>query len=456
MQNNQLQPKENKMGTMPIPRLLISMALPMILSMLVQALYNIVDSIFVARASQDALTALSLAFPVQSLMIALGAGTGVGINALLSRSLGEKRFDEANKTAENGIFLAACSYVVFLIFGLFFTRIFFESQTDIAPILDSGIDYLSICTIFSFGLFGQFVFERLLQSTGRTFHTMLTQGMGAIINIILDPIFIFGYLGLPAMGAAGAAIATVIGQVCAMLLAIYFNLKKNHDIQLRLKGFRPSLTTIKRIYAIGLPSIIMQSIGSVMVLGMNTILMSFTDVAARIFGIYFKLQSFIFMPVFGLNNGMVPIISYNYGARHRERILKTIRLSVAFAVSMMLIGFLVFQFFPDTLLALFEATPDAYEIGKTALRIISFHFLFAGFCIIFGSVFQALCNGVYSLVVSVGRQLVVLLPAAYLLSLTGNVNMVWWAFPIAELMSLALSVFFIITIYRKKIKPLPL
>ncbi len=446
--------QENKMGVMPVNKLLLSMSLPMMISMLVQALYNVVDSIFVSRIDENALTAVSLAFPLQSLMIALGGGTGVGVNALLSRSLGEKDFGKADKTAINGVFLAAASYIVFLIIGIVATGPFYMSQTSDAQIVEYGKQYLTIVCCFSFGMYAQFIFERLLQSTGKTFFTMVTQGTGAIINIILDPIFIFGYFGVPRMGVAGAAVATVIGQIIAGALAIIINEKKNTEIRLHVRGFRPDMAIIKQIYQVGVPSIIMQSIGSVMTYGMNQILLAFTSTAAAVFGVYFKLQSFIFMPVFGLNNGMVPIVAYNYGARKKDRLMKTVKLSIAYAMGLMIVGFLVFQFFPAPLFALFDASETMLAIGVPALRTISYSFLFAGFCIICGSVFQALGNGVYSMIVSIARQLVVLLPVAYLLSLSGNVAYVWLAFPIAELVSLGFSAFFMIRIYNRVIKPI--
>lgn len=450
----QSESKENKMGVMPIGRLLLSMALPMMAAMLIQALYNVVDSVFVSRLGEDALTAVSLAFPIQNLMIAISTGTGVGINALLSKSLGEKNLEQADKTAVNGVFLALLSYLLFLIFGFLGVRPFFLSQTDIASIVEYGCQYLSICTIASFGIFGEIVFERLLQSTGKTFYTMITQGAGAIINIILDPILIFGLLGLPKMGVAGAALATVIGQIVAMALGIYFNFSKNHEIHLQFRGFRPDGATIRRIYIVGIPSIIMASISSVMTFGMNKILMAFTSTATAVFGVYYKLQSFIFMPVFGLNNGMVPIVSFNYGARRRDRLVKTVKLSVLYAMMIMLIGFVIFQLFPHILLSFFNASQDMLTIGIPALRIISISFLFAGFCIIVGSVFQALGNGILSLIISVARQLLVLLPVAYFLSFTGNLDLVWLSFPIAELVSVTLSALFLRHIYRTVIIPL--
>ena len=444
--------QENKMGAMPVNRLLISMSLPMMISMLVQALYNIIDSIFVSRINENALTAVSLAFPLQSLMIAFGVGTGVGINALLSRALGEKDSEKVNKAAVNGIFLDGVNFVIFLLIGLFATTPFYLSQTGDAEIFSYGKQYLSIVCCCSLGMFTQFVFERLLQSTGKTFYTMLTQGMRALINIILDPIFIFGYFGLPAMGVAGAAIATVIGQTVAGIAAVAVNLKKNTEIKLQFRGFRPDMAIIGEIYKVGVPSIIMQSIGSLMTYGMNQILLAFTSTAATVFGVYFKLQSFVFMPIFGLNNGMVPIVAYNFGARNKERLTRTVKLSMVYAVCLMAAGFLVFQIFPAQLFAMFDASETMLAIGVPALRIISLSFVLAGFGIVSGSVFQALGNGVYSLIVSVARQLLVLLPVAFLLSLTGNLNAVWWAFPIAELVSFGVSVFFLIRIYRRVIR----
>lgn len=445
---------ENKMGVMPVPKLLISMALPMMIAMLVQALYNVVDSIFVSQLGENALTAVSLAFPIQNLMIAVATGTGVGVNALLSKSLGEKNFDQVNKAASNAVFIYICSYLAFLIFGLVGVRLFFTSQTDIPEIVEYGVDYLQICSIASFGLFLEICFERLLQSTGKTFYTMIVQGIGAVMNIILDPIFIFGLLGVPKMGVAGAAVATVLGQIAGMLVGIFFNTARNPEIHLSLKRFRPDWLTIKRIYAVGIPSIVMASISSVMTFGMNKILLAFSSTATAAFGVYFKLQSFIFMPVFGLNNGMVPIISFNYGARNKARIIQTIKLSIAYAMLIMMVGFGIFQLFSDRLLAMFNASPDLLAIGVPALRIISVSFLFAGFCIVAGSVFQSMGNGVHSLIVSVARQLVVLLPVAFMLSLTGNLEAVWWSFPIAEVASVILSGLFLWHTYKKVIKPI--
>lgn len=443
--------QENKMGVMPINKLLITMSLPMMISMLVQALYNIVDSIFVSQISEYALRAVSLAFPIQSLMIAVAVGTAVGINAFLSKTLGEKQYEKANVIATNGIFIEVVSALVFALVGFFASKPFFMSQTGVAQVQERGVIYLTICCCAGVGIFLQTAFERILQSTGKTIYTMITQGTGAVVNLILDPILIFGYFGLPSMGVAGAAIATVTGQLVAATLAIIFNLKCNKEINLSFKGFRPNLHLIGQIYKVGAPSIVVQAIGSVMTYGMNLILAAF-GAAQTVFGVYFKLQSFIFMPVFGLNNGMVPIIAYNYGAGKRERVIQTIKSSVLFAVGIMLTGLVVMQLFPARLLGFFNATEELLVIGVPALRTICLSFCFAGYCIVVGSVFQALGNGVYSMVVSIARQLCVLLPVAYLLSLSGNVNMIWWAFPIAELMSLSMSTFFLVRIYRNIIQ----
>lgn len=446
MKDNKLQsppPQENKMGTMPIAPLLAGMAVPMMISMLVQALYNVVDSIFVARLSQDALNAVSLAFPLQNLMIAIGGGTGVGMNALLSRSLGEKKQDQADQAANTGIFLFLCSAVIFGIFGVLCSRAFFLAQTDIAAIVDYGTDYARICLGLSIGIFSQFCFERLLQSTGRTVYSMITQLVGAVINIIMDPILIFGLFGFPRMEVAGAAAATVLGQIVAACLGLFMNLKFNPDVHIRLRAIRWHRETAREIYRVGLPSIIMQSIGSIMTFGMNKILISFTDTATAVFGAYFKLQSFIFMPIFGLNNGMVPIVSYNYGAARMGRVRSTFRLTVTVATVIMVLGFAAFNLIPHVLLGFFSPSAEMLRIGTVALRAISFSFLLAGFCIIAGSMFQAIGNPLHSLVVSVCRQLVVLLPAAWLLAQTGNLDLVWFSFPIAELMSLTLSVIFL-------------
>ena len=445
-------PAENKMGVMPVNRLLFSMSLPMILSMLVQALYNIVDSIFVAQIGETALAAVSLAFPVQNLIIAVSVGTGVGVNALLSRSLGEKNQETANLAAVNGIFVFFLSYLLFAVFGLFFARMYFSVQTSNPEIIEQGTIYLSVCSIFSFGIFLEIALERIMQSTGRTIYNMITQGLGAIINIILDPILIFGLFGFPRMGILGAAVATVIGQIIAMLLLLYFNIRKNSDVNLNMRRFRPDTAIIAEIYRVGLPSIIMQSISSVMTFGVNKILLLFSETAVSVFGIYFKLQSFIFMPVFGLNNAMVPIVAYNYGAARKDRIMKTIRSSVTAAGAIMLAGLAIFQIFPEQLLYLFDASEHMMGIGVPALRIISLSFLFAGYCIVIGSVFQALGNGVYSLITSAARQLVCILPAAWLFASVFGLHAVWYAFPLAEIISVVLTTLLFRRIYQKKIQ----
>lgn len=445
-ENPAMQP-ENKMGVQPTGRLLITMSLPMMLSMLVQALYNIVDSIFVSNINEYALRAVSLAFPIQSLMIAVAVGTSVGVNAFVSKALGAKEFQKANEASANGIFVELVSFVVFFFVGLFFSRPFFLTQTDIAQVQEYGTIYLSVCCMASLGIFVQVIVERLLQATGKTFYTMFTQGIGAIVNLILDPLLIFGIGFFPKMGVAGAAVATVCGQWVAAAVAVFFHVRYNHEIKVTLRGFRPSGQLISKIYAVGAPSIVMQAIGSVMTYGMNLILASF-GCAQTVFGVYFKLQSFIFMPVFGLNNGMVPIIAYNYGAGKKERVISTMKAAIFCAVIIMCCGLLVMEMIPGQLLNLFHPTPELIEMGVPALRIICLSFVFAGYCIVTGSVFQALGNGIYSMIVSVARQLCVLLPVAYLLSLTGDVNMIWWSFPIAELMSVAMTTFFLVKINK--------
>lgn len=435
--------QENKMGTMPVGRLLFSMAVPMMVSMLFQALYNVVDSIFVAKLSQDAMNAVSLAFPLQTLCIAFSGGTGVGMNALLSRSLGEKNQAGADRAANVGLFLTLCNFALFALIGWTLAGPFFRFQTDNPQIIAYGRDYVTVCIGCSIGLFFQMYSERLLQSTGRTNLSMITQIAGAATNIVLDPILIFGLLGFPRLEVAGAAIATVIGQLVGASIGFYLNLTRNPDVHLRRREIRPHAATIKEIYAVGVPSIIMQSIGSVMVFGMNKILFSFTKTATAVFGAYFKLQSFVFMPVFGLNNGMVPVVSYNYGAARLDRVKKTVKLTIITATAIMAVGFAIFQIAPEQLLAFFNASADMASIGSVALRIISFSFLLAGFDIIAGSVCQAIGNPFYSLIVSVCRQLLVLLPVAWVLSLTGRLELVWLAFPVAECVSLVLSITFL-------------
>ena len=450
--------KENKMGVLPVGKLVFSMSLPMMVSMLVQALYNIVDSLFVSQINQNAFTGVSLAFPLQNLMIAVGVGTGVGVNANLARALGEKKFEKANKFARHGIFLAVCSYLAFLAVTLCFTKVYFRAQTDVAATIRYGEQYLYIAGGLSVGSFMQIMNERLLQSTGKTVLSMFTQGLGAVINIVLDPILIFGIGPFPKMGVAGAAVATVVGQICGALFGIYLNVTRNHEINLNMRGFRPEEKFVKSIYAIGVPSIIMASVTSVMTFLLNLILAGFgalKDTLQSVLGAYFKLQSFIFMPVFGLNNGTVPIISYNYGAGKRTRLVKTIKISALFATSIMLLGLLLMQVFPAQMLEIFKANGEMLRWGVPALRIISVSFIFAGVAIVFSSAFQSLDHPINSMIISIARQLVVLVPAAFLLAKTGNPDMVWWSFPIAEIMSLSASIFFMIKIHREVIRHIP-
>lgn len=450
--------KENKMGILPINKLLFNMSLPIMVSMLIQALYNIVDSIFVSKISENAFTAVSLAFPVQNLMIALGAGTGVGINALLSKSLGEKDFDRANKTARNGIFLTFINYFIFVLFGLFFTKMFFTAQSKNPEIVSYGIDYLRVITLLSIGIFGQLTFERLLQATGKTVYSMYTQGAGAIINIIFDPILIFGIGPFPKMGVTGAAVATVTGQISAMVLGLIFNVKINKEININMKGFKPDSAIIKKIYIVGVPSIIMQSITSVMTFGMNKILGVYSDTAQAVMGAYFKLQSFIFMPVFGLNNGLIPILSYNFGAKKRKRMIDTIKYGMLFATIIMVVGTLIMQLMPDTLLKAFDSSANMMAIGRVALRIISMSFIFAGIDIIITASLQSLGYSIFSMFISIARNLVVLLPTAYAiakLSHFSNVDYIWWAFFISEIFSLICALIFLKIVYKKVIKPIP-
>lgn len=448
--------EENKMGTMPMNKLLLSMSIPMMASMLVQSLYNIVDSIFVAKLSEDALTAVSLAFPVQVLCMAVGGGTGVGINAVLSKALGEKNKEAVNKSATNGIFLMILSSLLFVFVGIFLVKPFYYMQgTESPAITEYGIQYLTIVCCCSIGIFTQVTFERLLQSTGKTVLSMITQATGAVINLILDPIMIFGLLGFPKLGVAGAALATVIGQVCAGCLAVFLNYKFNKEIYISFRGFKPDGKMILKIYSVGFPSIIMQAIGSIMNYLMNQILLSFADTAATVFGVYYKLQSFFFMPVFGLNNGLVPVIAYNFGAGKRSRMMKAIKLGILYAEIIFIIGMLCFILIPDKLLLLFNAEGDLMEMGQVALRIIGVHFPIAAYCIILSSSFQALGHGFYSMWVSIARQLAVLIPVAYLFSLTGQLSLVWWAFPIAELASMVMCTLFMILVYKKTIRHIP-
>lgn len=465
MENKLAQP-QNKMGVMPVAKLLFTMSLPMIVSMLVQAFYNIVDSVFVASYNTYALDALSLAFPVQNLMIGVATGTGVGVNAMLSKALGEKNYDKVNKIAHNGVLLAFFGFLIFLIIGLFGITPFYNMQKVADESIRSfGYEYLSVCSIFSFGIFFEIMFERLMQSTGKTIFTLFTQGLGAVVNIILDPIFIFdkgeGFLnmGVFGLGAKGAAVATVVGQIAAAILSVVLNQLYNREIRLSIKGFKPDFKIIGRIYAIGVPSMIMVGIGSIMNFSLNRILSGFTaQRGVAVFGAYFKLQSFFFMPLFGMNNGVIPIIAYNYGAGNRRRMIKTVKVSATVAVCLMSVGFAIMQLIPDKLLMLFEEDPANTVLmadGIPALRIISYSFVLAGICIVLGSVFQALGHSVLSMIVSISRQLIVLIPAAYLLSLTGKLENVWLSFPIAELASVLASVICFIYLYKKIIRKIP-
>ena len=452
MQKETLQ--ENKMGVMPVGKLLVNMALPMIISMLVQALYNIVDSVYVSQVSESAVTALSLAFPVQNMQIGFAVGVGVGVNALLSQSLGRKDQESVNWAAGQGVFLALVATALFMLFGFFGVRPYYTMQSTVAETVEGGIAYTSICCIFTVGIFIQVLCERLLQSTGRAMQTMILQGTGAIINIILDPVFIHGWWGMPRMGVAGAAVATVIGQCTGAVLGIYLNLRHNPEVQLHVKFMKPNWKVIAPILEVGIPSVVMNGIGSVMNFGMNQILQGFNEVATGVFGIYYKLQSLFFMPLFGINNATISILAYNYGARKPKRIVHTLKLATAVAVCIMLVGLAVFQLLPQALLGIFNPTEEFLAIGVKALRILCLPFPVAAICISLGASFQALGKGSYSTVVSLCRQLIVLLPVAYLLSLTGDVNNVWWSFPIAEVMSALVTGLLFAKLYRQKVKPL--
>jgi len=454
--------RENKMGTWPVGKLLFNMALPLVLSMLVQALYNVVDSIYVAGYSENAVTALSLAFPIQNLQIGFATGVAVGMNSLLSKSLGEGNRERANRAAGNGIFLTLVAIGVFMLFGFFGAEAYYKMQPISAQTVQEGTAYTSICCIFTAGIFIEILGERLLQASGRTIYTLYTQGTGAVLNILLDPLFIYGNeaLGIAPMGAAGAAVATVIGQWVAAVLAVIFNFRKNDDVKFGLKYLRPEGKIIGKILAVGVPSIIMMGIGSVMNFGMNQIFLGFPEIgetASGVFGVYFKLQSFFLMPLIGLNNASISIIAFNYGARQPKRITATLKYALGTALVIMLLGLAIFQLLPEPLMGIFGSTDETgnfVRIGVNALRIVSFHFPLAAVCIALGSSFQALGNGIYSTITSLCRQLVVLLPAAYLLSLSGDVNLVWWSFPIAEVVSMLFTLIFFRRIYRQKIKPM--
>ena len=445
--------QENKMGVMPINRLLLTMSGPMMISMLIQALYNVVDSMFVSYISESALTAVSLAYPVQNLMIAVATGTGVGINALLSRNLGEKNFAVANRTASNAIFLGLVSSAVFMLLSLF-SRLYFAVQVDDPEIITLGHDYLFLIMILSVGCFGQVLLSRLLQSTGKTFYSMVIQVAGAILNIILDPLLIFGLGPFPAMGVKGAAIATVISQLVGTAMGVYYNMKKNGEISITLEGMRPSAPIISRIYGVGVPSILLQTVASVLIFGLNQILVAFTETATAVYGVYFKLQGFAFLPIIGMNNGMVPIIAYNYGARKPDRIMQVIKLAMTYALGIMVVAVIVFQVFPGRLLGIFQASEEMLAIGIPALRTLSWSFLFGGVTIVLSSVFQALGRGIQSMLISIFRQLLIVLPLAFLLSRTGNLNLVWWAFPVSDVLALIFAGYLMKRTYQQVIRPL--
>ena len=452
---NSIYPAENKMGSMPVMKLIINMSLPMMFSMFIMALYNIVDSIFVAKINEDALTAVSLAFPIQNLMISFAVGTGVGVNALLSKRLGQQNQTDVNKTAMNAIFLALCNYILFFIAGLILIRPYLASQGVSSNIIAYGEDYLTIVLFMSFALFFGITFDRLLQSTGRTLYTMYSQLSGAIFNVVFDPLLIFGIGPFPKMGIRGAAWATVLGQILGLGVSVFCNLKKNREIQFQLKNILPDRRIIAKIYKVGIPSILLSSITSVTTYFLNIILSAFSSTAIAVYGVYFKLNSFVFMPVFGLNNGIVPIIAYNYGARNRKRIVATIKNAILLATVIMLFGAVIFELFPAQLLGLFDASPAMLAIGVPAIRIIACSFLGAAMGITLSSVFQAFGSAVYSMIATFVRQIVALLPAAYLLSLSGDINMIWWSYLIAEVVSIATCIFFMHRIYKRKIQPLP-
>ncbi|MDY0287467.1 MAG: MATE family efflux transporter [Sphaerochaeta sp.] len=445
--------QENKMGIKPIPTLVLSMSFPIMISMMVQALYNVVDSIFLAQYSEAALTAVSLAFPMQNLLIAVAVGTSLGVNSLLARKLGAKDYVGAEKAANNGLTLSFFSWILFAVIGLFFSGTFFRFFTDEPELLAMGTQYVTICFFFSFAIFVDITCERILQATGDTVRPMIIQSTGAIINIILDPILIFGLLGFPRMGVLGAAIATVIGQHAAAILAIYF-VRRNKEVKIRAKYFKLERRTVIDIYAVGLPSIIMQAIGTIMTTSLNKLLISFGTAAVSVFGVYFRLQSFVFMPIFGLNSGMTPILGFNYGAKRPKRMMETLRVGLIISLFIMTTGFIIFMLFPGTLLSWFNASPEMMAIGKVALPRISLCYISAGICIALGALFQAVGDGYISMIISITRQLIFLLPVAYLLGNFLGLDALWYAFIIAESSALALSLFFFAKVYKKRIKPL--
>ncbi len=442
---------ENKMGTMPINKLIINMSLPLITSMFVQAFYNIVDSLFVARINEDALTAVSMSFPAQNLMISAGVGVGVGITALIARYLGAHDDKGITRVVHNGIFLGILNSILFAFFGIFLAKFYFEFQKASGIIETYGIQYLSICSIFAFSIIMEITFERMLIASGKTIYTMITQSTGAIINIIFDPILIFGLLGFPKMGIVGAAVATIFGQTVAMFMALYFNVTKNHEVRISIKKFAVDFKTIVNIYEIGFPSIVMQSAASFMIFQLNNLLASFSTTATAVLGVYFKLQSFVILPVFGLNNSVISIVSYNYGAGKIKRLLKTVKVANIYAFSIMLAGFVLCQILPVQILKIFDASDNMLAIGVPALRIISFSFLIAPFSIVSSGTFQALGKGTFSLIISLIRQLIVILPLSYLLSRVMGMKGVWVAFPIAEIVAGILTTIYLRKLYKNEI-----
>ena len=452
--------RENKMGYMPVGRLLVSISLPIVISMTIQALYNVVDSMYVSRISENALTAVSLVFPVQQLIISVATGTGVGINALLSRYLGAKRFKDANRVAQHALFLAGVSTVVVALLIWFGTPAFMRVQTDSAEIFGYGVTYMRICGVLCGGIFYAITTERLLTSTGKTVFTMITQATGAILNIVLDPVLIFGLGPFPEMGIAGAAYATVIGQVVSAVLGFILNIRVNKEISLSMRAFRPDGGLIGKIYRIAVPSIVLSSIGSLTTFLFNMIFMQYlgNSTAAAVYGVYFKLNSIFFMPLFGMNNGLVPIIAYNYGARYKKRIMDTYYIGIKVAVCILFVGMLLFEFMPAQLLGIFNASENMLSIGVPALRIIALHFLLAAFCIVSSSFMQALGSAFYSMANSIMRQIVVLLPVAMLLAYLykdkGGMPAIWWSFVITEVVSVTVMAIFVRRVYKEKIEHL--
>ena len=449
------QAKQNKMGTQSIPKLLLTMSLPAMFSMLIQALYNIVDSIFVAQINENALTAVSLAFPIQTLILAVSVGTGIGISSLISRRLGEKRREEASCAASHGIILGLASWALFAILGALFTPAFFNAFTQDTQIVEYGCQYVYVVTIFSFGIFLSVNIEKSIQATGNMIYPMCIHLIGAATNLILDPILIFGLLGFPKLGVLGAAVATVAGQILGMLFGLIILFTKNHEIHVSFKGFHFSRQAVKDIYAVGFPSIIMQAVSSLLTVCLNGILIGFSPTAVSVLGVYYKLQSLVFMPVFGLNQGSLPIMGYNYGAKNRKRLIHTIKLACIVAFSIMMVGTLIFWGLPGQLLKMFNASDSMLSIGIPALRLISLSFLLASINIVLSNLFQSMGCGLRSLIVSLIRQLAVILPVAFLLSRVLGVNGVWLAFPVAEIVGFVLSVVFFVGLYRNKIKTMP-